>query len=221
MPDPSIMLANNQRWAEASVARDPKFFTRLVEQQKPDCLWIGCSDSRVPATQIVDVPPGEIFVHRNVANLVRHDDLNCQSAIQFAVDVLGIQHILVCGHYRCAGVASVIAGEKHGMVDSWLQPLFDLKVSHRELLDAVAGMPDKTRVLSELSVIDQARNVAGTPTVQNAWQRGQNLTIHSWVYDVGDGLLHDLGVSLAADSDCSLEANRAISRITARIESAG
>ena len=201
MPEPTDMLANNRQWAHDVSSRDPDFFNRLARQQTPDCLWIGCSDSRVPATQIVDVPPGEIFVHRNIANQVIHSDLNCQSVIQFAVDVLKIRHILICGHYGCSGIAAAAENERHGLVDHWLRHLTDLFESHQELLDSVADDRSRSQLQSELGVIKQVSNIATTVTVRDAWQRGQELSIHGWVYDVADGLVKDLQVTLGPDSD--------------------
>jgi carbonic anhydrase len=201
MPDPAEMLAKNRNWAKAVSERDPKFFQRLAEQQKPDCLWIGCSDSRVPATQIVDVPPGEIFVHRNVANQVIHTDLNCQSVIQFAVDVLKVKHIVICGHYRCGGIIAAAENQRHGLVDQWLHNLVDLFEVHRADLDAVADDQKRDQLQSELGVIQQVSNVATTTTLRDAWARNQPVSIHGWVYDVADGLVKDLQVSIDPGSD--------------------
>lgn len=210
MPDPADMLVNNRHWAKAVAERDPGFFHRLAEQQTPDCLWIGCSDSRVPATQIVDVPPGEIFVHRNVANQVIHSDLNCQSVIQFAVDVLGVKHILICGHYRCSGIAAAAENERHGLVDHWLRNLVDLFETHRTMLDAVKDDTRRRQLQAELGVIQQVSNVSTTTTVRDAWTRGQDLHIHGWVYDVADGLVKDLKVTLGPDSDNAAVIDQAI-----------
>jgi carbonic anhydrase len=203
MPEPAEMLANNRNWARAVAERDPGFFDRLAEQQTPDCLWIGCSDSRVPATQIVDVPPGEIFVHRNVANQVIHSDLNCQSVIQFAVDVLGVRHILICGHYRCSGIAAAAENERHGLVDHWLRNLVDLFETHQALLNAVTDDRRRAQLQAEIGAIQQVSNVATTTTVRDAWSRGQELSIHGWVYDVADGLVKDLNVTIDANTNVS------------------
>ncbi len=189
------MLARNRRWAERKAAEDPTFFSRLAEQQKPHSLWIGCSDSRVPATQIVDVPPGEIFVHRNVANLVVHSDLNVQSVIQFAVDVLGVRQILVCGHYGCSGVAAAAEGARHGLVDHWLRHVSELADLHQRELEDLPDPGSRIRRLTELNVEAQVAHIAATLAVQDAWQRGQTLSIHGWVYDIADGVIRDLGVS--------------------------
>jgi len=215
MPDPDEMLSNNRDWADGMVERDPEFFQRLAEQQSPDTLWIGCSDSRVPATQIVDVPPGEIFVHRNIANQVIHSDLNCQSVIQFAVDVLGVKHILVCGHYGCSGIAAAAEKSRHGLVDHWLSHLTDLFDEHRALLASITDGKRKAELLSELGVIHQVSNIAATLTVRDAWARGHDLSIHGWVYDVADGLVKDLEVTLKADSDISTVIEGAIAKAAA------
>lgn len=216
MPDPAEMLANNRNWAKAVSDRDPEFFQRLAEQQKPDCLWIGCSDSRVPATQIVDVPPGEIFVHRNVANQVIHSDLNCQSVIQFAVDVLKVKHIVICGHYRCGGIIAAAENQRHGLVDHWLHNLVDLFEAHRADLAAVTDDRKRDQLQSELGVIQQVSNVATTTTLRDAWSRGQAVSIHGWVYDVADGLVRDLKVTIEPDSDESAITRQAIASAIAR-----
>jgi len=216
VPDREHMLTNNRRWATDMVERDPAFFRRLAEQQSPDCLWIGCSDSRVPANQIVDVPPGEIFVHRNVANQVIHSDLNCQSVIQFAVDVLQVKQILVVGHYGCSGIAAAAEQTRHGLVDHWLRSLSELFHGHRALLDAAADARHRSRLLSELGVIHQVENVSRAISVRDAWARGQALEIHGWVYDVADGLLKDLDVSLTADEDVDAVVATAVEQAAGR-----
>ena len=213
--DPKTLIANNRRWAKRVAQEDPKFFQRLSNQQQPDFLWIGCSDSRVPATRIVDLMPGEIFVHRNVANLVIHSDLSCLSAIQFAIDVLGVRHIIVCGHFGCAGVRTAISGERHGLVDNWLRHLQDISAHYRALLKNSGGEAEQERLLTQLNVITQTANVAAASSVQDAWSRGQALSIHGWVYAVGDGLLHDLGVTLDAESDVPATIAAAAERIAA------
>lgn len=216
MPDPAEMLVKNRNWAKAVSERDPEFFQRLAEQQKPDCLWIGCSDSRVPATQIVDVPPGEIFVHRNVANQVIHSDLNCQSVIQFAVDVLKVKHIVICGHYRCGGVAAAAEKQRHGLVDNWLHNLVSLFDTHREDLDAITDERKRDQLQSELGVIQQVGNVATTTTLRDAWARDQVVSIHGWVYDVADGLVKDLGVTIEPGSDEPAVTRQAVAGAIAR-----
>jgi carbonic anhydrase len=191
------LLARNRAWAAAMTARDPGFFSRLAQQQSPGYLWIGCSDSRVPATEIVDLLPGEIFVHRNVANVVVHTDLNCLSVIQYAVEVLGVRHIIVCGHYGCGGVRAALERHRHGLIDNWLRHIDDVEEKHRAELEALSGGAQFDR-LCELNVVEQALNVGQTTIVQDAWGRGQELSIHGWIYDLHDGLLRDLGVSMAS-----------------------
>jgi len=188
------LFDNNRNWAADKVRREPDFFSRLASQQAPDFLWIGCSDSRVPANQIVGLLPGELFVHRNVANVVVHADLNCLSVIQFAVDVLKISHIIVCGHYGCGGVRAAWEGSRHGLVDNWLRHVQDVGQKHAALLDEMSP-EDRVHRLCELNVIEQAANVCQTTVVQDAWARGQSLTVHGWIYSVADGLLRDLGVT--------------------------
>ncbi len=192
------LFANNRAWAAEMVRQDPDFFTRLANQQAPQFLWIGCSDSRVPANQIVGLAPGEMFVHRNVANVVVHADLNCLSAIQFAVEVVGVRHIIVCGHYGCGGVLAALRDEKLGLVDNWLRHVQDVRSKYQAELDALATENDRHRRLCELNVIEQVMNVSRTTVVRDAWARGQSLTVHGWVYDLLDGLLRDLDVCIDA-----------------------
>lgn len=194
------LLARNRVWAAAMSGRDPEFFARLAQQQSPKYLWIGCSDSRVPANEIVDLLPGEIFVHRNVANVVVHTDLNCLSVIQYAVDVLGVQQIIVCGHYGCGGVRASLERHRHGLIDNWLRHIHDVEEKHRGELEGLTGEAQFDR-LCELNVIDQAVHVGQTTIVQDAWSRGQAVTIHGWIYSLRDGLLRDLGVSMASLQD--------------------
>lgn len=188
------LLEGNRLWAAERVQQDPGYFKRLQAQQAPQYLWIGCSDSRVPANVITRLDPGEVFVHRNVANLVNPGDLNCLSVLQFAVDVLKVRHILVCGHHGCGGVRAVLSGGRNGIVDYWLRPLREIADLH---CDELAPLPMDERVnrLSELSVKKQVERLAATPIVQEAWARGQQLELHGIVYDLGDGVLHDLGCS--------------------------
>jgi carbonic anhydrase len=188
------LFERNRAWAKAMVAADADFFTELAGRQSPDYLWIGCSDSRVPANQILDLKPGDVFVHRNIANLVVHTDLNCLSVIQYAVDVLRVRHVIVCGHYGCGGVATALAGERHGLIDNWLRHVADVAEKHAAELDELSGERRLAR-LCELNVREQVANVCDTTIVQDAWARGSDLTVHGLVYDVGDGLLRDLGVS--------------------------
>ena len=197
------LFENNRRWAKECVARRPDFFERLQEQQAPGYLWIGCSDSRVPANQIVGLMPGELFVHRNVANVVVHADLNCLSVLQFAVDVLKVKHVIVCGHYGCGGVGAALRHERHGLVDNWLGHVRDVLAKHEERLAALPDPEARVRRLCELNVIEQVLNVSQTTVVRDAWQRGQALTLHGWIYGIEDGLLRDLLLSPARPDEVS------------------
>ncbi len=191
------LVANNQKWAAEMVATDPDFFKKLVSQQTPEFLWIGCSDSRVPANEIVGMQPGELFVHRNVANVVVHTDLNSLSVLQFAIDVLGIKHVIVVGHYGCSGVHAAMERRRVGLADNWLRHVQDVHIKHAEFLPD--SLPPKQRGdrLCELNVIEQVINVCQTTIVQDAWERGQDLTIHSWVYSLENGLVNDLGLAVS------------------------
>ena len=188
---------NNRAWSERKRAADPDFFKRLEAQQAPEYLWIGCSDSRVPANEIVDLDPGELFVHRNVANLAPPQDANYLSVLQFAVDVLKVKHVLVVGHYGCGGVAAAVDGKRRGLVDHWLHPIRDVARDHQAALAACAGERERLDRLCELNVIRQVTNVVSDVFVQDAWARGQPLSVHGWVYSLATGLLTDLGVSLS------------------------
>lgn len=196
MPVIQDLLENNRRWAQARASQDPDFFPRLSRQQAPEFLWIGCADSRVPANEIVGMDPGELFVHRNVANLVVPSDLNCLSVIQYAVEVLHVRHIIVCGHYGCGGVRAALEEGQLGLIDNWLRPIRLLSHVHRAQLNALPDLDARVDRLCELNVIAQARSVAGTTIVQNAWHRDQTLAVHGWVYSLHDGLIRDLGVDL-------------------------
>ncbi|WP_449448041.1 carbonate dehydratase [Thermomonas brevis] len=189
------LLRNNQEWADRVTQEDPTFFERLSKQQAPNYLWIGCSDSRVPANQVIDLLPGEVFVHRNIANVMVHTDLNCMSTIQFAVDVLKVRHILVVGHYGCGGVGAALHGTRLGLVDNWIRHVGDVAQKHAALLDAV---PAEARhdTLCELNAIEQAENVCLTTVVQDAWARGQQLAVHGWVYSLADGKVRELGMDV-------------------------
>ena len=189
------LLEKNRQWAERVEREDPGFFNGLAAQQAPDYLWIGCSDSRVPANQITGLAPGEVFVHRNVANVVAHGDLNCLSTVQFAVDVLKVEHIIVCGHYGCGGVHATIEGRRLGLVDNWLHHVRDVMQQHATLLRAVP-LSERADRLCELNVIEQVVNVCQTTVVQDAWQRGQRLAVHSWIYGVNDGRIRELGIGV-------------------------
>ncbi len=190
------LLDSNRRWSEAVRASDPAFFERLARQQSPKYLWIGCSDSRVPATQIVDLPPGEIFVQRNVANVVSHTDLNCLSTIQFAVDVLEVEHIIVVGHYGCGGVQAVLDDRRMGLVDNWLRHVGDVAKKHHAMLTGLQSMADRNVRLCELNALEQAVNVCHTTMVMDAWERGQPLSVHAWCYSLTNGHMNDLGVHI-------------------------
>jgi carbonic anhydrase len=192
------LKANNRAWAERKVAADPGFFRRLEGQQAPEYLWIGCSDSRVPANEIVGLDPGELFVHRNVANLAPPQDANYLSVLQFAVDVLKVRHVLVVGHYGCGGVAAAVSGQRLGLVDHWLHPIREVAHHHRAELGAFVEGRDRLDRLCELNVMRQVKNVAADVFVQDAWARGQDLSVHGWVYSLGTGLVTDLGVTVSS-----------------------
>ncbi|UTA47244.1 carbonate dehydratase [Simiduia sp. 21SJ11W-1] len=186
------LFEKNNRWAEAIKAEDPDFFAKLSNQQDPDYLWIGCSDSRVPANQIVGMMPGELFVHRNVANVVLHTDLNCLSVIQYAVEVLKVDHIMVVGHYGCGGVAASLQNQQLGVIDLWIRNIRDIYYANREEIDTLPTQQARVDRLCELNVMQQVQQVSRTNVVQNAWARGQALSVHGWIYGVGDGLLKNL-----------------------------
>ncbi len=191
------LVDNNRAWAASMVAQDPDFFTKLVAQQKPEFLWIGCSDSRVPANDIVGLEPGELFVHRNGANVVVHTDLNSLSVLQFAIDQLSVKHVIVVGHYGCSGVHAALERRRVGLADNWLRHVQDVHTKHAALLpDAMEPKARRDR-LCELNVIEQVVNVCQTTIVQDAWERGQDLTVHSWVYSLEDGLVRDLGLAVS------------------------
>jgi len=193
MSEPHDLLAANRAWAAEVTDKDPDFFNRLAEQQSPSYLWIGCSDSRVPANQIVGLPPGDVFVHRNIANLVVPSDLNCLSVLQYAVDVLAVRHVIVTGHYGCGGVMAALENQRVGLADNWLRHLEAIKRDHEAELEQL-GATERARRLCEINVRSQVLNVGRTTIVQDAWARGQELTLHGWIYDIHDGLLHDLAV---------------------------
>jgi carbonic anhydrase len=190
--DLSDLFDNNRRWARRIVDRDPDFFKSLAAQQSPKYLWIGCADSRVPANEIVGLMPGELFVHRNVANVVVHTDLNCLSVLQFAIDVLKVGHVIVCGHYGCGGVRAAYMKSSLGLIDNWLRHVQDVRERHERRLDELKTEDAQIDRLCELNVVDQVRNVCSTTIVQEAWARGQGVAIHGWIYDIHDGLLRDL-----------------------------
>ena len=191
-----VLFEKNRDWALSVKTSDPLFFEKLSAQQSPDYLWIGCSDSRVPANQIVGLMPGEVFVHRNVANMVVHTDLNCLTVLQYAVDVLQVKHVMVVGHYGCGGVAAAYENADNGLIDNWLRNIKDVQHHHQLQLDAIEDKTQRLELLCELNVISQVSNVCHTTIVQNAWQRGQPLAVHGWVYSLKDGLLKDLNCTV-------------------------
>ncbi|QDX82961.1 carbonate dehydratase [Denitratisoma sp. DHT3] len=194
------LFENNRRWAEKISAEDPQFFAKLAELQAPEYLWIGCSDSRVPANQITGLLPGEVFVHRNIANVVAHTDLNCLSVVQFAVDVLKVRHIMVVGHYGCGGVCAALENQRLGLIDNWLRMIQDVRDKHQALLDRFS-MEERNDRLCELNVIEQVVNLSQSTVVRDAWMRGQDLTLHGWVYRLTDGLVQDTGATAASPED--------------------
>lgn len=209
------LFTNNREWAEARSAKDPDFFKRLVSQQAPEYLWIGCSDSRVPANEIVNLLPGELFVHRNIANVVVHTDLNCLSVIQFAIDLLKVKHILVVGHYGCSGVHAALADRRIGLADNWLRHVKDVHQKHERYLGDALPTPKKQDRLCELNVIEQVVNVCETTIVQDAWSRGQNLTIHGWAYRLETGLVNDLEMSISSSEEMQERYRQSLKRYDA------
>ncbi len=192
------LFENNRAWARRIKMTDPDFFEKLANQQSPEYLWIGCSDSRVPANQIVGLLPGEVFVHRNVANIVVHTDFNCLSVVQFAVDVLKVKHILIVGHYGCGGVLAAYENKDNGLIDNWLRNIKDIQHRHQRGLDALANDEQRVDLLCELNVMNQVANICHTTIVQNAWSRGQSLSVHGWVYSLKDGLVRNLDCSVSS-----------------------
>ncbi|MGH8252965.1 MAG: carbonate dehydratase [Steroidobacteraceae bacterium] len=208
------LFDKNRAWADRIRAQDPEFFQKLSRQQSPAYLWIGCSDSRVPANEIVDLLPGELFVHRNVANLVVHTDLNCLSVMQFAVDILKVRHIIVCGHYGCSGVRAAFRRERIGLADNWLRHVQDVSQKHEQALAAAVDETTANDRLCELNVIEQVANVCQTTIVRDAWERGQDLTIHGWVYGLKDGLLRDLNTTIGDAKEPAAVYQAAIAALT-------
>jgi carbonic anhydrase len=196
LPALDHLFKNNHSWADRMRAHDADFFDRLSRQQRPEYLWIGCADSRVPANEIIGLLPGEVFVHRNVANIVIHTDFNCLSVLQYAVEVLQVKHIIVCGHYGCGGIAAALQPPRLGLIDNWLRQIKILAVQNDQELSALGSMSERLDRLCELNVKAQVEHVGQTSIVQEAWRRGQPLSIHGWIYRLGDGLLHDLGVGV-------------------------
>ena len=198
------LLENNKRWSKRVTEQLPTFFADLAEQQNPEFVWIGCSDSRVSASNIVGLMPGEIFVHRNIANLVVHTDMNCLSVIQFAVEVLQVKHIIVCGHYGCGGVKAALEDKRHGLIDNWLRHIQDTANLYDELLSKIENEDEKIDKLCELNVFEQVLNVSETTIVQDAWKRGQELRVHGWIYDLRDGIIKDLKICLKSKSEVKI-----------------
>ena len=207
------LFAQNRGWADSLRARDPEFFLKLSRQQSPEYLWVGCSDSRVPANEIVDLLPGELFVHRNIANVVVHTDLNCLSVMQFAVDVLKVKHIIVCGHYGCSGVRAALRCDRIGLADNWLRHVQDVSEKHRACVHAISGENARTNRLCEFNSIEQAGNVCQTTIVRDAWERGQPLTVHSWIYGLKDGIIRNLGMSVSSFKDFEPQYRAAVAAI--------
>jgi carbonic anhydrase len=201
MPRLQELLALNRTWAEETRVREPDFFTRLQHQQSPEYLWIGCSDSRVPANQIVGLLPGDLFVHRNVANLVVQTDLNCLSVLQYAVEVLKVRHVIVCGHYGCGGVRAALDDARLGLIDNWLRNVQTVARQHDALLSGLSGHEERMNRLCELNVIEQVVNVCRTTIVRDAWRRGQPLAIHGWIYSLADGILRESGMSVTSEAE--------------------
>ncbi len=213
-PELLELFANNRAWAAEMLRRNPEFFRHLAEQQSPRYLWIGCSDSRVPANEIIGLAPGQVFVQRNVANLVNHTDLNCLSVLQYAVDVLKVEHVIVCGHYGCGGVSAAWRARPLGLIDNWLRHVQDVASRH---IDRLKGLPEHALLdrLCELNVLEQAGNVCRTSVVQEAWARGQELVVHSWVYGLKDGLLRDLGFTVRNQGQIEAAHETALAAVTA------
>jgi carbonic anhydrase len=209
----SQLFARNRAWAADRTKHDSDFFARLTRQQSPEFFWIGCSDSRVPANEIVGLAPGELFVHRNVANIVAHGDLNCLSTLQFAVDVLRVRHVIVCGHYGCGGVLAALRDEKLGLIDNWLRSVQEIRDKHIAQLELLHYQQERHDRLCELNVVEQAFHVGKTTVVREAWSRGQSLAVHGWIYKLDDGLLRDLGLCLVGESGLTESYDAAVAKL--------
>ena len=205
-------LENNRRWAASEVERDPDFFNRLANQAAPEYLWIGCSDSRVPANELLGLAPGDVFVHRNIANVVVHSDLNCLSVLQFAIDILKVKHVIVVGHFGCKGVHAAMTGTRVGLVDNWLRHVHDVHQKHERYMGTVVNEQRRSERLVELNVIEQVSNVCRTTIVQDAWDRGQELTVHGWVYGIQDGKLQELGMSVSSLAELAPRVEQSLAR---------
>jgi carbonic anhydrase len=210
------LLDNNRNWVAGITAETPDFFSRLAGQQNPKYLWIGCADSRVPANEIVGLLPGELFVHRNVANVVVHTDLNCLSVLQYAIEVLHVEHVIVCGHYGCGGVAAAYDGLRLGLIDNWLRHIQDIRELHRNLIDALPS-EDARRILCELNVLEQVTHVCQTTIIQDAWQRKQQVQVHGWIYDLHDGLIRDLGLSAESPEQLTTSYSKVLDRYSVQV----
>ncbi|MDH4189828.1 MAG: carbonate dehydratase [Betaproteobacteria bacterium] len=204
------LFDSNRAWAAEILGRDPEFFSKLTRQQSPQYLWIGCADSRVPANEIVNLLPGELFVHRNVANVVVHSDLNCLSVLQYAVDVLKVRHVIVCGHYGCGGVQAAMRDSRYGLIDNWLRHVQDVMQEHQKQIASLDGETKRFDRLCELNVIEQVLNVCRTTIVQDAWARGAPLAVHGWIYAISDGLLRDLSVCVTGPGEIAAAYERAV-----------
>jgi carbonic anhydrase len=197
------LLDNNKKWVESKLNLDPDFFKKLSSGQKPPVLWIGCADSRVPANDIIGADPGEVFVHRNIANMVVHSDMNMLSVLDYAVNVLEVKHVIVCGHYGCGGVQTAMTNKHVGLIDNWIRHIKDVYRFHQEELNDIENEKDRFNRFVELNVVEQVLNVAKTSIVQSAWERGQNIHVHGWVYDIHDGLINDLDITLRDNQSLS------------------
>jgi carbonic anhydrase len=212
------LLENNREWSRSTQAKDPEYFSRLAGQQAPEYLWIGCSDSRVPANQITGLAPGEVFVHRNIANMVVHTDLNCLSVIQFAVDILKVRHIILCGHYGCSGVQAAMTRHRIGLSDNWLRHVQDVAQKHERHLSEFADDASRQRRLCNLNVIEQVLNNCQSTAVEEAWARGQPLAVHGWAYDIRDGLIRDLEMTVETSAQAKPAYQAALARISAKAD---
>lgn len=210
------LFENNRQWSKTTTEQAPRFFSDLAEQQNPEYLWIGCADSRVPANELIGLLPGEVFVHRNIANIIVHSDLNCLSVLQYAVDVLKVKHVIICGHYGCGGVAAVFHNRRVGLVDNWLRHIHDTQTKYHALLACVGSEKARLDRLCELNVIDQVFSAAQTTIIQDAWARGQSITVHGWIYDLHDGLLHSLGLEVTCPEDLQQQSHATFERMAGR-----
>lgn len=212
---PDQLFENNRQWADKIREKDADFFKKLASQQTPEYLWIGCADSRVPANDLLGLLPGELFVHRNIANVVVHSDLNCLSVLQFAIDVLKVKHVIVCGHYGCSGVHAALTGRRVGLADNWLRHVMDVHQKHEKYLGEVLPVKERLDRLCELNVIEQVVNVCQTTIIQDAWERGQEVAIHGWVYGIQDGLLSELGMTISSPDMLAPHLERSMARYQA------